>query len=541
MKTISIVIPFKGENVLYQLKSCINSLFSQTVLPLEIILVGNLNELKNINQIKINILSSKLVKYFPFHGDKNNARNVGIQASKGDFIIYLDHDMKANKYLIEDCIKKSQTYDALIIPERGEGGNFWENCKKLERELITHDLYTVTPRFYIKSIFGKNEKPFDLSFGLLDEWGFNNKLMKKKVRLGYSDSFILVKDSDFSITGEIKNKFRRGLWMKNFYQKDKNDAWKRINPINRGIFFYGKRLNYFIKEPKLFLGLIILKFLDFLSFMTGYLIGYFLNFENNENNEDLIRHYDKLEGSYLRQMYTKNSWTRYIDEKEKQIVLNLWNLDSEKVNTEKILDLGMGPGRWAKFFLDNHLGQVYGIDISPKMIEYAKKFIHSNKFISTVARMDDIPFKDKTFNRVFCFRAIKYVNNIDNVFQEVGRVLKKDGTFILEVSNNSLLNQILKFIAFIITTLNGNSSYSNKWGYFQKTKFYNKKTISQILSKHEFKISVIQPIFILPSIPLPTLDGKLTNLWKIIDTLLFKILPKGLFCRSWIIIATNNN
>ena len=233
-KTISVAIAIKGTKNIASLKKCIQSLFSQTLKPLEINVVGEREELFSVDlfpsenrEISINKIYAAV--------DKNEARNIGILHTKGIYILYLDHDMVADKFLLENCINKAKECEAIIIPEKGVGGGFWENCKKLERELITHDLYTVTSRFYKKSIFEKSEKPFDSSFGLLDEWGFNNKLMKKKVRLGYSDSFILVKDSDFSIIGEIKNKFRRGLWMKNFYQKDKNDAWKRINPIQRGI------------------------------------------------------------------------------------------------------------------------------------------------------------------------------------------------------------------------------------------------------------------------------------------------------------------
>ncbi len=207
MKKVSVVIPFKGEKVLLQLNNCINSLLYQTVLPLEVILVGDLTGIKNRNQAKIKLLSPKIVKHIPFQGDKNNARNLGIEESRGDFVIYLDHDMTADNNLIKDCINKAHIYDALIIPEKGAGGNFWENCKKLERQLITYDLYTVTPRFYKKSIFKKDEKPFDSTFGLLDEWGFNNKLRKKKVSLGYSESFVVVKETNFSIRKNIINKF----------------------------------------------------------------------------------------------------------------------------------------------------------------------------------------------------------------------------------------------------------------------------------------------------------------------------------------------
>lgn len=272
---VSVSITYKGPKGFQLLVNCVTSLFHQTVLPKEIIIVGSKDDIQPIVKEYKNE-KSKLIKLKFFMGEKNDARNLGIRESIGRFILYLDYDMIASRNLIEDCLEQSEKYKAIIIPERGISGNFWQNCRKLERKLITYDAQTVTPRFYVKSIFEPLEKPFDNRFGLLDEWGFNQKLTEKKIAVGYCKSFVVVNELDFTLWNEIKNKFRRGLWMNNFYKIDKNEAWKRINPIQRGVVFYGKRLSYLIKEPIYFPGLIVLKFVDFLAFMSGYIVGLFI-------------------------------------------------------------------------------------------------------------------------------------------------------------------------------------------------------------------------------------------------------------------------
>lgn len=538
-KTISITIAIKGVQNIPSLKKCVKSLLTQTFKPLEIIIVGEEEEISVIRFSSPKNSNINIRKIFA-SVDKNEARNIGILNSKGNYILYVDHDMRADKRLLENCFNKISICDALIIPEKSNRPGFWGNCKRLERELIVYDLHTVTPRFYKKSLFDKNEKPFDSKFGLLDEWGFSNKLMKKRIKLGYSDSFILVDDANFSVLNEIINKFKRGLWMKNFYHQDRTDAWARINPVKRGLLFYSRKMGYLIKEPKYFLGLIILKTLDFVAFMTGYLTGYLFNLEKKDNQADLIRHYDELKGGYLNQMYNGNSWTQYVDDHEKQVVLNLLRVHNNQKNIAKILDLGMGPGRWAKLFLDNNLGQVYGIDISPKMVEYAISNVNSKRFKGVVAKMDDLPLKDSMFDKVFCFRAIKYVDNVDRVLKEVSRVLNKDGIFILEVSNNSFMNRFLKFLSSIVVLMGYTSTYSDKWGYFNQVKFYTKESITNMLIKQRFEILEVMPLFILPSIPLPTFRGKLTVIWKMLDRFLLTVLPNNYFCRSWIVVSQKN-
>lgn len=275
MKTVSVVIPFKDQQVIDNLNLGVDSLLSQTTLPFEVILVGPLDSPYVLNQNE-NKIFKKIVKLEQFNGDKNGARNYGISRSKGEYILYLDHDMVCDKNLIENCLSLSDIYDAIIIVEKSASGNFLQNCKKLEKELISYDIHTVTPRFYKKKLFTKDEKPFDERFGLLDEWGFNTKLSQKKARIGYSTSYVTIKDDNLNLGLEIRNKFKRGLWMKNFYKINKQEAWMRTNPIQRGIIFYSKRIYFLFKEPIYFPALVVLKFIDFIAFMSGYLLGYII-------------------------------------------------------------------------------------------------------------------------------------------------------------------------------------------------------------------------------------------------------------------------
>lgn len=270
----AVTIAFKNRELIRSLVASIRSFLNQTLPPDELIVVGTKDDLSGLNKY-FSKDEFKTIRVIFSTVDKNEARNIGIDAVLSEYVMFVDHDMVADKELIEDCLALSGKYDAIIIPERGAGGNFWENCKRLEKKLIAYDIYTVTPRFYRASLF-KEEPPFDSRFGLLDEWGFNHKLIKKKTSLGYSSKFITVKETDFSLIYEIKNKFKRGMWMRNFYEIDKKEAWTRINPIQRGVLFYIKRLHFFIKEPIYFPGLIFLKTIDFLAFMAGYLTSFFV-------------------------------------------------------------------------------------------------------------------------------------------------------------------------------------------------------------------------------------------------------------------------
>src|SRR3990167_11536891 len=198
---ISVCITFKERRRLPRLLKAVESVLNQTFGPKEIVIVGSKEDTLPLRKK----FKNKKIKLIFFEGDKNQARNIGIMETGGTHVLYMDYDMEAESGLLAECSSLSSNYGALIIPEKGRGGNFWENCRKLEKKIIKYDLTTVTPRFFRKDLFSKNEKPFDEKFGQLDEWGFSVKLKNKGADVG-------VTHSDRTVTPRF---FRKDLFSKN--------------------------------------------------------------------------------------------------------------------------------------------------------------------------------------------------------------------------------------------------------------------------------------------------------------------------------------
>ncbi|MCH7951793.1 glycosyltransferase family 2 protein [Patescibacteria group bacterium] len=271
---ISIVIPVKGTppSLLSSLKGFLN----QTMSPYEIVIVGASKDLAKIKK-SLNSKEKGSVKFIKFLGGKNEARNRGVLDSTGEFILYADHDMIPQTDLIESCMNLLERFDALIIPERGAGGgNLLKEIHRLEKEMVMDDLDAVTPRLFRRALFAGEELPFDRKFGVLDEWGFNLKLKTKNPRIGMADSFLTIAAEDLTLWRGIKKQFRKGLWVRNLISADRQEALRRINPVKRGIQFYGSRLNILKKEPIVFSGLLFLKFIDFVSFFSGYVMSFIM-------------------------------------------------------------------------------------------------------------------------------------------------------------------------------------------------------------------------------------------------------------------------
>lgn len=255
--------------------------------------------------------------------------------------------------------------------------------------------------------------------------------------------------------------------------------------------------------------------------------------------DGIVSLYDSLNGTYLTKMYLNNDWTRYIDKREKELVKQIFDqYSSGNIKTQKILDLGMGPGRWSRFFLEQGYGHVYGYDISPKMIDFAKKIIKNSNFSATVGDIQKLSFNKNSFDKVFCFRAFKYVDNPNRSLKEIGRVLKPEGSILIEFANKSCLSMLAKLASSILNTLRRSKlkEDSYRW-YFSKTHFYNLHEIESLFTLNNLEILDKKIVSILPAIPLPTLDGRLTKCWIICDDILKALLPSYFFARSILILA----
>jgi ubiquinone/menaquinone biosynthesis C-methylase UbiE len=94
----------------------------------------------------------------------------------------------------------------------------------------------------------------------------------------------------------------------------------------------------------------------------------------------------------------------------------------------KILDIGAGTGRLS-VLLAKGGAQVTALDVSPKMLDMLKK---KNKDIQTVVGdAESLLFEDNSFDIVTAAFLIVHLKNPSRFFDEVYRILKDGGVFVV--------------------------------------------------------------------------------------------------------------
>ncbi|MCF7799354.1 class I SAM-dependent methyltransferase [Candidatus Woesearchaeota archaeon] len=124
------------------------------------------------------------------------------------------------------------------------------------------------------------------------------------------------------------------------------------------------------------------------------------------------------------------------------------SIDSKELNILKkqgakiILDVGCGDGSNAAF-LANQGFVVTGMDISDEGLKIAKqkaKGSQNNYLLQDI--FSTLSFEDNCFDAVIAYQSLNHAIKpvILEAFKELGRVLKKDGIFIIRIANRETFN-----------------------------------------------------------------------------------------------------
>jgi len=106
------------------------------------------------------------------------------------------------------------------------------------------------------------------------------------------------------------------------------------------------------------------------------------------------------------------------------------------VKGKRVLDLASGEGYGSKMMSDAGALSVTGIDIDDKAIEHAQSRYGSANVQFLKGSISTVPITDDhSFDVIVCFEAIEHIQDHDQLLQEVKRLLRPDGLFIVSTPN----------------------------------------------------------------------------------------------------------
>ena len=134
---------------------------------------------------------------------------------------------------------------------------------------------------------------------------------------------------------------------------------------------------------------------------------------------------------------------------------NMINWDIDKVDIDEddyILDVGCGGGKTIHNLASKiNKGKVYGIDILSGSVTASIKKNKENIKVKKVeileADVAELPFENNYFNMITAIQTHIYWEQLEKGFEEISRVLKRDGQFLLVCEKDKMI-ELLNKIGF---------------------------------------------------------------------------------------------
>ena len=136
----------------------------------------------------------------------------------------------------------------------------------------------------------------------------------------------------------------------------------------------------------------------------------------------------------------------YYGETEKEEVASFFNymgISAEDLRGKVVLDAGCGCGRLTRA-LGQYAAQVYGIDIASS-IESINEYCRTAQNVHIIqADIVDPPFKDASFDFLFCKLAVCYVRQPEQAFNSLSTLVKPDGRLFVSTPDKADLAFVVK-------------------------------------------------------------------------------------------------
>ncbi len=129
-----------------------------------------------------------------------------------------------------------------------------------------------------------------------------------------------------------------------------------------------------------------------------------------------------------------NDWAKTYDCTFGKYFLRKAQRDSIEIiskNNFSALDVSCGTGEGLLILRKKTNGKIAGVDLSEEMLKIAKQKFSGKNIELKKASVDDIPYKDESFDVVLSTEAFHHYPNPENAVKEMIRVLKKGGELII--------------------------------------------------------------------------------------------------------------
>jgi glycosyltransferase involved in cell wall biosynthesis len=253
---VSVIIP--TYNSARMLSLTLQSIKRQTYPSVEIIVVDRFS--RDGTPYIVSMFGARLIQA---DTERAEAKNIGLKAAKGQYVLFLDSDMELTPTVIQECVELMEgdsAIGAVVISEITLGNSLVAKIRRYER-LNYENTYIELQRFYRKDL-AIQAGGFDPEVVFYEEATLAYKIEKMGYRKVRAKSYILHHEEDLSLTELIRKSYYYAHTLKIYATRYREYANMQLNPSYKLRLFFKRS---FWKYPHTALAVIIVKSLEYLS------------------------------------------------------------------------------------------------------------------------------------------------------------------------------------------------------------------------------------------------------------------------------------
>ena len=141
-------------------------------------------------------------------------------------------------------------------------------------------------------------------------------------------------------------------------------------------------------------------------------------------------------------------------------------------NKESVLDVGAGTGVMSEFAYNCNSSLRYtAVDPAHGMLKYTPAYVETH-----LGAAEELPFEDNSFDAILMGESLHHLSNPKIAFEEVKRVLKKNGKLFI--------------YDFDVSTFMGKTICMAERLFGEPAHFYDPKELKVMLEKYGFQVSI---------------------------------------------------
>jgi len=201
--------------------------------------------------------------------ERSAQRNLGIERSTGDWVMWIDGDMVLPPSILERAMEAARNADGVFIPEITVGTGYWTRCRALERSCCTEELLVQSPRL-VRRPYMVDTGGFVTSLSGTEDAELRTRMLEDACTLTWIPDLIVHDEGRMTLSGVLRKRYYYGRGLAS-YKRDHPGALSV--QAKAAIGAYRRHWRRLVAQPGLAMGVVLMRGLEAGAYGLGAFVG----------------------------------------------------------------------------------------------------------------------------------------------------------------------------------------------------------------------------------------------------------------------------